>query len=100
MVYRSINLLEFYQIRKEKKMTQEFTKGVSTRLDEAMFTEITKLAKSDQRTLANMVRVLLTEALHSRKFGVDTKEVLEYIKAKKQVASSTPLPQTPPPTPK
>jgi len=81
-------------------MAIEFEKGVSTRLDKLMYEELTSLAKKEQRPLSNMVRVLLIEALHFRKFGVDTKDVIEYIEAKKQVASSTPLPQTPPPTPK
>jgi len=64
-------------------MTQEFTKGVSTRLDERMFDEIKELAQEEHRPLSNMVRVLLTEAMHYRKFGVATKDVIEYIKSKK-----------------
>jgi hypothetical protein len=64
-------------------MAKEFTKGVSTRLDERMFEEINELAKDDQRSLSNMVRVLLTEALFIRKFGVDTKDVIDYKEAKK-----------------
>ena len=64
-------------------MTKEFIKGVSTRLDEAMFTEITDLAQEEHRPLSNMVRVLLTEALHYRKMGLDDKMVFEYLEAKK-----------------
>ena len=64
-------------------MTQEFTNGVSTRLDEAMFNEIKELAQSDQRTLANMVRVLLTEAMEYRKLGISQNDLSKFVKSKK-----------------
>jgi hypothetical protein len=57
-------------------MTQEFTKGVSARVSEQMFDEINGLASAEQRPISNMVRVLLTEALHYRKSGVTMEEIL------------------------
>ena len=80
-------------------MTQEFTKGVSTRLDEAMFNEIKELAQKEHRPLSNMVRVLLIEALHLKKLGVNDKELYEYVEAKRQFMAKKPMMQTPPPVP-
>ena len=81
-------------------MAIEFEKGVSTRLDKLMHEELTSLAKEEQRPLSNMVRVLLIEAMHYRKLGVNDKELVEYLEAKKQGGIATPSPQYPPPVPK
>ena len=64
-------------------MTIQFTKGLSTRVDDSMFEEIQGFATKEQRSSSNMVRVLLTEALHYRKLGVSQNELFEYLKSKK-----------------
>lgn len=51
-------------------MTIEFTKGVSTRVNDEMFEEIQILANQEHRSMSNLVRVLITEALHLRKAGI------------------------------
>ena len=66
-------------------MTQEFTKGVSTRVSESMFEELDALAKKDQRPMSNMVRLLITQALHYRKLGVKDDELFQYLESKKKV---------------
>ena len=63
-------------------MTQEFTKGVSTRLSEVMFKRLEDLAKEEQRPMSNMVRVLITEALNNRMISKGQNGVTDGIKSK------------------
>lgn len=51
-------------------MTIEFKKGVSTRVTDEMFDEIQALTAQEQRSMSNMVRVLITESLQLRKTGI------------------------------
>ena len=64
-------------------MTQDFSKGVSTRLTEEMFLELKALAQEEQRPISNMVRVLLTEALEYRKLGINQNDLSKLAKSKK-----------------
>ena len=63
-------------------MVSEFTEGVSTRLSKQSHRELSELAKREQRSLSNMVRVLLTEALFYRKMGLDEKTLEEFLKTR------------------
>ena len=65
-------------------MTQEFTKGVTARVSENMFEELEALAKKEQRPMSNMVRVLITEALHYREMGFDVHDVSQYLESKNE----------------
>lgn len=65
-------------------MTIEFEKGVTARVTEQMNEEIEALAKKEQRPVSNMVRFLLTEALHYRKLGIGPKEFEEFMKSRKK----------------
>ena len=51
-------------------MTIEFNKGVSTRVTEEMFAEIQNMTAQEQRSMSNMVRVLINEALILRRQGI------------------------------
>ena len=64
-------------------MSQEFSKGVSTRLTEEMFLDLKTLAQEEQRPISNMVRVLLTEAMEYRKLGISQNDLSKLIKTKK-----------------
>jgi len=64
-------------------MSQEFSKGVSTRLTEEMFLDLKALAQEEQRPISNMVRVLLTEAMEYRKLGISQNDLSKLIKTKK-----------------
>jgi len=65
-------------------MTQEFTKGVTARVSDSMFDELDALAKKEQRPMSNMVRVLITEALHYRKMGLNVHDVSQYLESKNE----------------
>ena len=64
-------------------MAIEFAYGITARVTEQMNEEIEALAKKEQRPISNMVRFLLTEALHYRKLGIGPNEFEEFMKTRK-----------------
>ena len=50
-------------------MAEKYTKLISTKITPEMIEELKDLADEEDRTLSNMVRVLITEALFHRKAG-------------------------------
>jgi hypothetical protein len=48
-------------------MTEIYTELVSVKIELLMLDDLKKLAKQEQRTISNMVRVLLTEIINRRK---------------------------------
>ena len=59
-------------------MVIEYTQGVSTRLDDGTHQKIQELAQKEMRSMSNMVRVLLTEAIYYREMEVTPQDVLKY----------------------
>ena len=61
------------------KTEQRLSKVTQLRLTESMYDELKRLSDDEDRHIANMVRVLLNEALYYRKIGMSktfAKEVL------------------------
>ena len=50
-------------------MPGKYTELISTKITPEMLAELQDLAEKDDRTVSNMVRVLITEALFHRKAG-------------------------------
>ena len=65
-------------------MTIEFEKGVAARVDDQMYQEIEELAKKEKRPISNLLRLLISEAMHYRKLGIGPNEFEEFMKTRKK----------------